>query len=109
MINPFIKLTGFRDKQEIFISADKILIYNKHFHENYTEVEIDRLTIDVSETPEEIAVMIQKYYDEQMRLAFIRAALNGMCSDSDEFQSWDSVSKSAIHTANMVMENLKND
>lgn len=83
MINPFIKLTGFRDKQDIFISANKILSYNKHLQENYTKVEIDRLTIDVIETPEEIAAMIKKYYDDQMRMEFIKAALNGLCADSN--------------------------
>lgn len=98
-MNPFIKLTRFREKQEIFILADKILSYNKHFQENYTEVEIDRLTIDVIETPEEISAMIQKYYDDQMRMEFIKAALTGLCSDSNR-------NISAICHESVAIENM---
>ena len=59
-------------------------------------------------SPEEISAMIQKYYDEKMRLGFIHSALTGMCSDSDDFPTWESVSRSAINIGDMVMEDINN-
>lgn len=107
MINPFIKLTGC-GKNEVLhvqiVNINGIVLVN-----GFTEVSLNGCAYIVKETPEEISAMIQEYYDEKMRLDFIHSALTGMCSDSDEFPTWDSVSRSAINIGDMVMENLKND
>lgn len=117
MLNPFIKLTGALPDEVFYVNVLKISSYHgqvdKSLVPNGNTVIIDSMSggrcVVATETTEEVSAMIQKYYDEKMRLGFIHSALTWMCSDSDEFPTWDSVSRSAINIGDMVMEELKDD
>jgi len=90
-MNPFIKLTGAGDGEIFHINILTIQTFHAHDDKDVlpagntciTDTIHEEKRIVVKETPEEIAAMIQKAQDEQLRMEFIKAALTGLCADSN--------------------------
>lgn len=115
MINPFIKLTGsdgYGNEKSLFLNVNQISGYSIESRRNITRVASDAEIFYATETPEEIAAMIQKYYDEKMRLAFIRSVLTGICSNPNfhnwDFHVWEFVSNNTVYLTDMMMKKMKN-
>lgn len=111
MINPFIKLTGsdgYGYEAQVFLNINNISGFCIHNNKNITEIVSGDETFYITETPEEVSAMIQKYYDKKLRLGFIQSVLTGISSDSN-FQNWESVSSGVVCLADMMMEKMKND
>lgn len=78
MINPFIKLTGsdgYGNEKTLFLNANQISGYSIESRRNITRVVSSAEIFYATETPEEIAAMIQKYYDKCMLSQFYAAGL----------------------------------
>lgn len=110
MINPFIKLTGGGKDDVLHVQIANI---NGIVPVNgFTEVSLNDCAYIVKETTEEIAAMIQKYYDEKMRMDFIQSVLTGICANitvNDMTTDHRSLCIDAVQIGNAMMEVLKND
>lgn len=112
MMSKFIQVTGHNSNNHGFVNVDGI----KHFQIaddlTYTVIEFAGSSGYVRETPEEIAAMIKKAKDEQMRLDFIQSALTGICANitvNDMTTDHRSLCIDAVQIGNAMMEVLKND
>lgn len=114
-----IKLTGAVSGKPVYVNIDDAFLIEQVVEPvNDTNAEFLGKTMIfknasshpamVEETPEEIAAMIQKSQDEQLRMEFIKAALTGMCDVSMNSSPSD-LCTGAIYIANTMMEKLKND
>lgn len=114
MINPFIKLTGtdgYGSKRTLFLNVNQICGYFIDTRGHNTKIVSDAEIFYALETPEKISAMIQKYYDEQMHMEFIRDVLIGISSQMNNIDRHviGFVCSNAKSTRNAMMEVLKDD
>lgn len=122
MMSNLIKLTGAVSGKSVYVNIDDAFLIEQISEPvDDTKAEFIGKTMIfkdasshpgvVEETPEEIAAMIQKYKDEQLRMGFIKSALTGICSQmgnpTDDAIVYICLNAALIGDA--MMEELKDD